>query len=120
MSLCAGEFEKALEDKAGAPSRIAFEVFKAEMLKHGGLSEASAYIPPFALRGGARAFVTLSKYMLKLLSIGSKGTFLTGPFSHVMDHFEVRCCRLAVGLRRVHVSQSFVHSGEGSICAQVV
>lgn len=90
LSLFTGEFEKALEEKAGASSRIAFEAFKAEMLQHGGLAEASAYIPPFALRGGARAIFTLSKYILKLLSIGSKGDFLTGPFSHVMDHFEVR------------------------------
>jgi hypothetical protein len=90
LSLYSGEFEKALEEKAGAPSRIAFEAFKTEMLKHGGLSEASAYIPPFALRGGGRAAFTLSRYLLKLLSIGSKGAFLTGPFSRVMDHFEVR------------------------------
>jgi hypothetical protein len=103
-----GEFEKALEEKAGAPSRIAFEAFKAKMLEHRGLSEASTYIPPFALRGGARAVFTLSRYMLKLLSIGSKGTFLTGPFSHVIDHFEVCCCRLAIGLRHVHTSQSCV------------
>jgi hypothetical protein len=87
---CIGEFELALEKKAGVPSREAFEAFKAKMLEHRGLSEASSYIPPFALRGGARAAFTLSKYALKLLSIGTKGTFLTGPFSSVMDHFEVR------------------------------
>jgi len=85
-----GEFEEALENKAGKASREAFEVFKAEMLDHRGLSEASAYIPPFALRGGARAVFSLAKYTLKLLSIGSKGNFLTGPFTKVLDYYNVR------------------------------
>ena len=85
-----GEFEEALEKKAGKQSREAFETFKAEMLGNRGLSEASAYIPPFALCGGARAALSLSKYALKLLSIGSKGQYLTGPFTKVMDHYNVR------------------------------
>jgi phytoene dehydrogenase-like protein len=59
------------------------------MLESRGLSEASAYIPPFALRGGARAVFSLAKYTLKLLSIGSKGNFLTGPFSTVMDYYNM-------------------------------
>jgi hypothetical protein len=85
-----GEFEKALEKKAGKQSREAFERFKNEMLGPKGLSEASAYIPPFALRGGARAVFSLAKYTLKLLSIGSKGNFLTGPFTNIMDYYNVR------------------------------
>lgn len=85
-----GEFEQALEEKAGKQSREAFEAFKDEMLEPRGLSEASAYIPPFALRGGARAVFSLAKYTLKLLSIGSKGNYLTGPFSKVMDDYNVR------------------------------
>lgn len=85
-----GEFEEALERKAGKASREAFEKFKDEMLEHRGLSQASAYIPPFALRGGARAVFSLAKYTLKLLSIGTKGNFLTGPFTKVMDYYNVR------------------------------
>lgn len=85
-----GEFEAALEKKAGKESREAFETFKGEMLGPKGLSEASAYIPPFALRGGARAVFSLAKYTFKLLSIGSKGNFLTGPWTQVMDHYNVR------------------------------
>lgn len=80
-----GEWEEAIEQKAGVASRQAFEDFREKMLKPRGLSEASTYIPPFALRGGMTAVRSLSRYMLKLLSIGSKGTLLTGPFTKVMD-----------------------------------
>jgi phytoene dehydrogenase-like protein len=84
-----GQFEQALEEKAGRQSREAFEAFKNNMLGPKGLSEASAYIPPFALRGGARAMFSLAKYTLKLLSIGSKGNFLTGPFTDTMDYYNM-------------------------------
>jgi hypothetical protein len=84
-----GEFERAIEEKAGQTSRKAFEEFKEKMLAPNGLSEASTFVPPFALRGGVRAVATLSKYMLKLLSIGSKGTLLTGPFTKCMEMYQV-------------------------------
>jgi hypothetical protein len=87
--LTAGEFEKAIEDKAGVESRKAFEKFRAEILSKGGLAEVSAYIPPFALRGGLPAIVTIFQYLLKLMSIGTKGLLLTGSFSDVMDLYEV-------------------------------
>jgi phytoene dehydrogenase-like protein len=86
----AGEFERAIQDKAGPASRRAFEDFKAKMLESRGLSQASAYIPPFALRGGVRAVASLAPYFAKLLSIGAKGTLLTGPFSKVMDLYELK------------------------------
>jgi hypothetical protein len=63
------------------------------MLEEKGLSESSAYIPPLALRGDLAAALSLSKYALKLLSIGTKGTLLTGPFSDIMDRFQVRSRR---------------------------
>lgn len=84
------EFEEALEEKAGPEAREDFTKFKEKMLKHRGLSEASAYIPPFALRGDYGAVASLSRYMLRLLSIGTKGSLLTGPFSHVMDKYGVK------------------------------
>ena len=77
-----GEFEQAIEQKAGIDARIAFEKFKTKMLQSRGLSEASGYIPPFALRGDIKAVASLFRYTLKLLSIGSKGALLTGPFRY--------------------------------------
>lgn len=60
------------------------------MLSSRGLSECSAYIPPFALRGGGLSAIrSLSRYFLKLLSIGAKGTLLTGPFTQIMDKYKV-------------------------------
>jgi phytoene dehydrogenase-like protein len=80
-----GAFEDALEKKAGINAKREFIEFKRKVLEEGGLAEASAYIPPFALRGGITALASLANYMFKLLSIGSKGALLTGPFSKVMD-----------------------------------
>jgi hypothetical protein len=84
-----GEFEAAIQAKAGLESRKAFETFKAEILSNGGLAEVSAYIPPFALRGGAATLLSLSRYFLKLIQIGPKGLLLTGPFSDIMDQAKV-------------------------------
>jgi phytoene dehydrogenase-like protein len=84
------EFEKALEKKAGPNARIEFAKFKKKMLEKGGLSEVSAYIPPFALRGGVSAIRSLSRYGLAFLSIGTKGMLLTGPFTKVMDLYELK------------------------------
>lgn len=80
-----GAFEQAIEEKAGKKSRLAFEKFKETMLAQRGLSEASTYVPPFALRGGVGAVASLARYMFKLLSIGSKGSLLTGPFTKCME-----------------------------------
>lgn len=85
----AGEFESALEEKAGKDARDAFIDFKRQMLEERGLSEASGYVPPLALRGDLAAAVSLTKYSLKLLSIGTKGTLLTGPFTKIMDRYQV-------------------------------
>jgi len=88
-----GEWEDALEQKAGPASRKAFQDFKTKLLEPRGLSEVSTYIPPFALRGGSSFKVvrSLSHYLFKLISIGSsKGTLLTGPFSHVMDLYGLK------------------------------
>jgi phytoene dehydrogenase-like protein len=49
----------------------------------------SAYIPPFALRGDGWAVFSLWEYLWKLLSIGTKGALLTGPFSAVLDRYQV-------------------------------
>lgn len=84
-----GEFEAAIEQKAGVSARREFEDFKAKMMESRGLSESSAYIPPFALRGDVKAAASLAKYYFKLLSIGLKGRLLTGPFSKVMDLYGV-------------------------------
>ena len=43
--------------------------FHYQMLKDGGLTEVSGYIPPFALRGDAFAARSLAGYLLKFLSI---------------------------------------------------
>lgn len=80
-----GAWEKAIEDKAGKEARIEFEKFRDQMLKDGGLTEVSGYIPPFALRGDAFAARSLAGYLLKFLSIGTKGLLLTGPFTLTME-----------------------------------
>lgn len=84
-----GAWEEALESKAGLESRQAFERFRDEILSKGGLAEVSTYIPPFALRGSASAALSLSKYFLKFLRMGPKGSLLTGPFSKVMDQHDM-------------------------------
>jgi phytoene dehydrogenase-like protein len=86
-----GEFERAIEAKEGKASRIAFEKFKEEILKKGGLAEVSAYIPPFALRSGnvILSLVAISQYLFKILSIGTKGLLLTGPFTKAMDLYSL-------------------------------
>jgi phytoene dehydrogenase-like protein len=84
------EFEQALETKAGAQARTDFCVFKEKILESGGLSEASAYIPPFALRGDMKAIASLARYMPRLLSIGPKGNLLTGSFAAVMDLYNLQ------------------------------
>lgn len=84
-----GEWEDAIEAKAGVEARRVFTAFKEKQLERRGLSEASAYIPPFALRGGLSTARSLASYTFKLLSIGFKGTMLTGPFTKVMDYHKV-------------------------------
>jgi NAD(P)-binding Rossmann-like domain len=84
-----GQFEKALEAKAGKASRVAFEDFKAKILADGGIAEVSTYIPPFALRGDLWIGASLAHYFLKLLRIGPSGLVLTGPFSNLMDMYDV-------------------------------
>jgi hypothetical protein len=90
LSCQAGEFEKAIEEKAGVESRKAFEEFKEKILSKGGLSEVSAYIPPLALRGGLSAIISIFQYLIKFMSIGTKGLLLTGPFTKTMELYEVR------------------------------
>jgi phytoene dehydrogenase-like protein len=85
-----GAFEAAIEEKAGPESRKAFEKFRDEILSNGGLAEVSSYIPPFALRGGAGAIVSMFQYLLKLMSIGTKGLLLTGPFTKTMDLYDMQ------------------------------
>lgn len=83
-----GSFERAIEKKAGPSSRKAFEQFKDTILKEGGLAEVSAYIPPFALRGSENVWSSLrsiAPYIVKILTIGTKGLLLTGPFTKTMD-----------------------------------
>lgn len=85
-----GEFEKAIEDKAGKDARKAFEDFRGKILDQGGLAEVSAYIPPFALRGdGLNGFFSIFGYLLKLMSIGTQGLLLTGPFTNVMKKYNM-------------------------------
>ena len=90
--MCPGEFEEAIEEKAGVDARREFELFKEKILSKNGLAEVSAYIPPFALRagGGLSAVASIFQYIWKLMSIGTKGLLLTGPFSDVMDQYGVR------------------------------
>ena len=78
-----------MEGKAGKAAREAFEEFKRVMLDGQGLSESSAYIPPLALRGDIGALASLTPYFIKLMGISLKGRLLTGPFSDVMDRFQV-------------------------------
>lgn len=86
-----GEFEKAIEEKAGSESRKAFEKFRKQILDKGGLAEVSAYIPPFALRGsGIAAIAAIFGYLLKLMSIGTQGLLLTGPFTDVMKKYDMK------------------------------
>jgi hypothetical protein len=50
----------------------------------------SAYIPPFALRGGGLAAVaSISGYLLKLTSIGTQGLLVTRPFMNVMKKYDM-------------------------------
>lgn len=85
-----GQWEQAIEEKAGKEARKAFHEFQQKIMEPKGLSEASAYIPPFALRGDLGALASLAKYFLQFLSIGTKGTLLTGPFTRCMDLYGVR------------------------------
>lgn len=84
------QFEAALEDKAGVNARKEFREFKEKILESGGLAEASAYIPPLALRGDYKAVASIARYSLKLLSVGPKGNLLTGSFADVMDRYNVK------------------------------
>ena len=81
-----GEWENAIEEKAGKQARDAFEKFYNDMKV---ISEASGFIPPFALRSDQMVVGSLAKYMLKLLSIGRKGALLTGPFSECMKKYDL-------------------------------
>lgn len=93
ISHLSGEFEQALEEKAGKASRKAFEEFKEQILAKGGIAEVSAYIPPFALRSDLGVVASLARYLWKFLLIGTKGLLLTGPFTTLMDKYEVRFAR---------------------------
>jgi phytoene dehydrogenase-like protein len=84
------EFEQALERKAGSGARREFSDFRDRLLERRGLSEASAYIPPLALRGDVRTVASLARYILRLLRIGTNGALLTGPFTAVMDLYGVK------------------------------
>jgi phytoene dehydrogenase-like protein len=79
------DFARAIEIKAGTNAKDEFETFRDYLLQPGGLSDASGYIPPFALRGDVWAVATLAGYALQLLRIGPKGNMLTGAFSRVME-----------------------------------
>lgn len=85
-----GEWEEALQVKAGSDAREQFISFKETILAKRGLAVASTFIPPFALRGGVSAVASLARYTLKLLSIGSKGNMLTSDFGHVMDRYDLK------------------------------
>jgi phytoene dehydrogenase-like protein len=87
-----GEFEQAIEQKEGVASRQAFEAFKQKILCDGGLAEVSAYIPPFALRNGNPflSLIAISRYIWKIITIGTKGLLLTGPFSKSMDLYSLK------------------------------
>ena len=43
-----------------------------------------------SVRGGVAAVASLARYTLKLLSIGSKGSMLTGDFAKVMDKYNLQ------------------------------
>ena len=82
-----GTFAEALATKGGTSTKEAFEAFRDVILQPGGLAEASAYIPPLALRGGVGAVASLARYTFKLLKVGPKGNYLTGPFTKVMEEY---------------------------------
>jgi phytoene dehydrogenase-like protein len=84
-----GAWEEAIERKAGRASRQEWCRLKDALLQPRGLSEASTYVPPFALRGDISTVRSLASYLFKLVRIGSQGAFLTGPFSKVLDHYQV-------------------------------
>jgi phytoene dehydrogenase-like protein len=84
-----GAWEEAIELKAGRASRQEWCRLKDTLLQQRGLSEASTYVPPFALRGDISTVRSLAPYLFKLVRIGSQGAFLTGPFSKVLDHYQV-------------------------------
>jgi phytoene dehydrogenase-like protein len=87
-----GEFERSIQEKEGIAARRAFEAFKEKILQDGGLAEVSAYIPPLALRSGnpLLSLVAMSRYIWKILTIGTKGLLLTGPFSKAMDVYSLK------------------------------
>lgn len=87
-----GAFERAIEEKAGPSSRRAFERFRDEILSDGGLAEVSAYIPPLALRGSENIWSSIRSifpYLGKILTIGTKGLLLTGPFTKTLDLYKM-------------------------------
>jgi phytoene dehydrogenase-like protein len=84
-----GAWEEAIELKAGRASRQEWCRLRDALLQPRGLSEASTYVPPFALRGDISTVRSLASYLFKLVRIGSQGAFLTGPFSKVLDHYQV-------------------------------
>jgi phytoene dehydrogenase-like protein len=85
-----GEFEKAIEKKEGKETRDEFVRFKNELLRNGGLTEISGYIPPFALRGDISAVRSMFSYIFKFLQIGTQGTLLTGPFSDILQKSNIQ------------------------------
>jgi phytoene dehydrogenase-like protein len=90
------EFESAIQQKSGsAEAKEEFIAFRDQILQSGtGLADVSAFIPPLALRNGSvlSTMRALSSYILKIMfGIGpTKGQLLTGPFSNVMDQYNVR------------------------------
>ncbi|CAM9718495.1 unnamed protein product [Discosporangium mesarthrocarpum] len=53
------------------------------------LSECTAGVPPFALRTGPGALVTLPRYWRALIKAAKVGTQLQGPFTGLMDKLEI-------------------------------
>jgi len=84
------EFLDAIEKKVGTDARREMQDFQSKLLQPGGLTEISAYLPPFALRGDLSVARSMFKYLLKFLQIGTRGALLTGPFTDIMDKYELR------------------------------
>ena len=84
-----GTWEKEIERKAGKTSSTEFTKFRNRMMSPNGISESSALIPPLALRGDLGVLWTMASYFVKFLSIGLKGTLLTGAFTKCMNMYEL-------------------------------
>lgn len=86
------DFENAIEYKTNSiQTKNEFIQFRNECLKPGGISDVSAYIPPFVIRNGSilssiRPLLVINNYFWKILfQIGPMyGNALTGPFTNIM------------------------------------